>query len=415
MGSTPAKEDVDRRRIRKHVWAQPQSIELRFPSGFQTEVEAELGRVLSTPVQSYPQSPTVERRADAVIVGGISFRQIFEVVFRMRTIRDVLWLLDEGKVSGYAELKRFLPRIPWNLILPKEASIALRVRSQASRLFHESGIRETIAGYLSGLRYRTASNDSAQMIVECTFVENRIRVLLSCGGGSSYERGYKSALRAIAPLREDLAACLFERLRILRPESLDVRRIVIPFAGSGTLAVESLLAAFDLPSGMFGRHYPLEFLPCATEQSNNLVRARSLSLLDTLRPNKRFVLAIEIDPEQAATAKENLDFAFSKILSHLPESIEWNVLVADALRTKMPSESTLVALNPPFGHRMSGERNLYRRIGRWLTENTESRPTGFVLSPSPREEEALHSSISGQALQTCTLRSGGLKIRATYL
>src|SRR5262245_53812250 len=105
MAQTSPLEAVALRRIKKHLWSQPQQLELRFPGGFSAEVAAEASRVIESPYQTYRSLPAVSSGAAFVNVNGLAFRQIFEVVYRLRCVREALWIVADKRTGGYAELK----------------------------------------------------------------------------------------------------------------------------------------------------------------------------------------------------------------------------------------------------------------------------------------------------------------------
>lgn len=403
------------RQIRKFIWAKPHQIDLRFPRGFTNEVAAEIQSILNTPLQPYAFTGKVVREGQSIGVADIHFRQIFELLYRSRCLRDLLWLLGEKRVGSYGELKKFVSGLPWAMILPPGISVAIKVRSLGSRLFHEKGIAEVIADCLRETGVSIRKSEAADTVLECNLEKNACRVLLSCYGKPGYRRNVKKSFVALAPLREELAACLFARQRSMFSSEISGKVLAVPFAGSGTLIIEGLLSLSGLAPGIFGREFAFEEFPCSPELSNAKVRERSRhSSKQALFPIS--VVAIERDEKQFAALTENLRAAW-KIFGAL------DVIPPDLQLLKQEFETSVIApgggvflpLNPPFGDRLDEDiPKLYRRLGDWTGKASRNSGTGFLLAAEKAAESAFSGKLPKHRGRSSPVIHGGKRISSYF-
>ena len=411
MGSQ-ASQTIDERYLRRHLWGQPQRLQLRYPKEFEFEVRAELNSLLAASTQKYSSEPLV---ADGLRIENIHFRQIFELIFSLRTVRDILWEVLERRVGGYGELKEAITRVRWELILPASCKIGVRVRSLQSRLFHESGIRDVVSAHLSARGHEVVPLDDADCSIEFLIVENRLSILLGCLGRTGNERGFKRNLRAIAPMRSELGACLQARLQRYSGGQALPDLVQVPFAGSGTLAIEAVLGLLHIPVGVFSRSFFWESLPCASRASNEFIRSKMLERASTsVRPVS--ILVNENDPEQARALRENMDSAIELFRRNLGIDLPFRLLEGDfdsVSWEKGSGQVSLFPLNPPFGERLLSDRGrMQQRIVEWLQRSWTKGSSGYLLSSRDAPKARFEDGPS--QLSEDLLRTGGLAIRAQF-
>lgn len=396
MGPTD-QTTLNERYLKKNIWSQPQTIHLRYPSEFVAEVESELREILSTPLQQYSLVPQVGKFESSLMVSNVHYRQIFELIARLLTVRDLLWELYRGSAGGYSELKSGLQKIPWEAILPAGTKIALRVRSIQSRLFHENALKDVLSGFLVSRGYVVSEPQEASVHLELLLQRNILRVLLSTFGRPGGERGFKTSLKALAPLKGEIGACLHRRVQRTMLEEKgrswpEVQEVIIPFAGSGTLAAETLLGILKSSPLILGREYFFEKLICRTEKSNDFIREKLFERASGSNLELFFSL-IENDPVQFLGLEENLASLTKLLARNVSLKFRPVIVQGDFQDYHLKGNtSCYLPLNPPYGERLeAGEREYSSLISSWLASNP-FRGFGYLL----RKNETGNRKKSGE-------------------
>lgn len=301
-----------------------------------------------------------------IVEGGIEFTGRLDACYRLnvcsRTATRVMMRIAEFKASNFVKLRTHACGIPWELHIKNGRSIVFSITCHHSRLYHTGRIEEELRGAISerlalyGLVPvfpDAAGGGDIPQTVFIRFDNDRCHVSLDTSGEPLYRRGYKTH-GVEAPLRETLAALI---LRAAHAERYGM--IIDPMCGSGTFAIE---AAMMMRRSLPGLHRDFAFMqwpsfrPAAFQYL-----VRSLSGGDAVSaPLPGTVVCSDIDDSALAAARENARQAGVQD-AVLPEK-------RDFLREKIvipPDVKALIALNPPYGRRLSsGDTGaLYRRIG----------------------------------------------------
>jgi putative N6-adenine-specific DNA methylase len=174
---------------------------------------------------------------------------------------------------------------------------------------------------------------------------------------------------------------------------------VDPMCGSGTLPIEAALRARKVPPG-WNRHFAFEAWPSFEERVWRSVRATAAARIQTRAPGQivgfdRDAGAIEAAVANAARAGVQDDVSFER----------------RALSTARPPTERgkgLVAVNPPYGERVTGGpelRNLYARLGDVVREHFEGWAFG-ILAADPR----LVSQLRLPLQQRFATTNGGIRV-----
>jgi len=242
-----------------------------------------------------------------------------------------------------------------------------KVRTNRSALKAETSIQAVVHKAAAerlcvkrGVSRLPENGDSAELRV---YIEkDQVSVLLDLSGEPLFKRGYRS-WGGIAPLRETTAAAI-----ILSSGWRRKFPLYDPFCGSGTIAVEAAMYAWDMAPGL-GRHFALEQLLVANKGIQREVREELLSKVDFSRLIR--IAASDADSASVAAAKANMRRAIA--LSRGEEGAE------NAAAVEMPTENPppdfnilpmtqavnpfaaadaggetagFIITNPPYGHRL---------------------------------------------------------------
>ena len=343
--------------------------------------------------------------------GGIAWsgdiEQVRRVNLHARLATRVLVRLGEFRARSFIELERHLGRLPWARHLG-DPPVHVRVSSRKSKLYHERAIAERVQRALGTEAVSGTSNGGEEVEGEVEgeaaqlFVVRVLRDLFTVSADSSgallHRRGYRQRIGP-APLRETLAAALLQAGVYQEGEAL-----LDPFCGSGTIPIEAALLARRVPPGLAGaerrpRAYAFERWPGhdAVAWEAEVARARDAILPEATAP----IFA----SDRAASAVE--DARANAARAGVEGDIRWTV--APLSRAPHPDAIGLVATNPPYGQRVSGQRelrDLFAALGAYLRRELPAWRVA-LLSPDVR----LDAQLGVQLETAAATRNGGIGVR----
>jgi putative N6-adenine-specific DNA methylase len=189
------------------------------------------------------------------------------------------------------------------------------------------------------------------------------QVLLDLSGEPLFKRGYRSE-GGIAPIRESTAASLLFLSGWKRKFPL-----YDPFCGSGTIAIEASLYAWDLAPNL-GRSFALSSLAIGSSALEAEIRSELRARVDTGRLIR--IAGSDTDSRSVSLARSNAQRAYDlargeeprrgiRTGEKLPFMPDFSVLPMNQAKASAPEG--YIITNPPYGKRL-GERQdseaLYR-------------------------------------------------------
>jgi putative N6-adenine-specific DNA methylase len=223
-------------------------------------------------------------------------------------------------------------------------------------------------------------------------VRGRATVSADAAGEPLFKRGWRARVGA-APLRESLAAGM-----LLYAGYDGTRPFLDPMCGSGTLAIEAAeIAARRAPGRR--RRFAFEEWP-GHDRSRTAAVRRRLAALERRPPAP--IHAADRNAGVLRLAARNAAAAGAGDLVRFTRS--------DAARLAPPPGPGVLAVNPPFGVRLSSEVTESWRALAVLLERL-SGWTCLVLAPDRPLEDLLPPSVR----QTVRVRNGGLACRLILL
>ena len=358
-----------------------------------------------------PRAKRVGEAGERGEVGGIEFhgtlRDLYRANLHLRTASRILVRLGEFYTAAFSELRKKAGRLPWEHYLAPGQPVALRVTCHKSKLYHSDAVAERVAGAIAdrlgqASLFTTKRGDDetvettrrvvsthAQLIV-VRLMRDKCTISMDSSGALLHQRGYRLAT-AKAPLRETLAAgMLFASGWDKASPFLD------PFCGSGTIAIEAALMARNIAPGRARRFSFMDWpnFDAALWQSVLAVETRPGASLPAIIASDRDAGAIEAAQANAAHADVADSIVFSR---HAISAIE------------PPSSPGWVVTNPPYGVRISGNkdlRNLYAQFGNVLRAKC---PGWHVAMLSGSAQ--LQKSMGLKFDDGVPLVNGGLKVR----
>jgi putative N6-adenine-specific DNA methylase len=339
---------------------------------------------------------------------GVAFRGDAAAMRRanlwLRTASRVTRRLGAFEARGFAELERRAARLPWADVLVPGMTVALRVSSRKSKLYHTGAIAERLHGVLAdaiGARPADAppadddvgaeAPSAVGALVIVRVHRDAFTVSADTSGPLLHRRGYRLAT-AKAPMRETLAAAL-----LLAAGYDGTGPLVDPMAGSGTIGIEGAMLARGIAPGI-ARSFAFERWPDHDAAAWDAERAGARAAARDRAPNP--IVANDRDPGAVAAITANAERAGVRA--------DLDVRQGPASAVALPQGTGWIVTNPPYGRRITGGadvRDLYASLGRsWRAQAPGW--TAAVVCAEPSVPQQLGLSLD-PAVQT---RNGGLPV-----
>ena len=310
--------------------------------------------------------------------GRVSFLGDDDALFKanlcLRTADRVYLQLAEYDALDFDALYDGTYAVDWQDYLNKDSRVVVdKVRTYKSKLNSEHSIQgivhKAIYSKLGAVWKMSSMPESGEQSDIRVYVdENKVLVLLDLSGLPLHKRGYRVD-GGIAPLRETLAATLLQEMMWRRKTPLHD-----PFCGSGTIAIEATLYAFNVAPG-FGRRFALENLPIYNAERAKQIRDEEAAKIRTDVEVR--ITGSDIDNAAVERAKKNAEYACVMagralksidISAHIPRP---DFIQSDFADLAAPYEQGLLLCNPPYGERLGDAdqaRELYKKMGSLWTD-----------------------------------------------
>ena len=211
--------------------------------------------------------------------------------------------------------------------------------------------------------------------------KNTVSIFLDLSGAPLNRRGYRKD-GGTAPIRETLAASLLQFMYWKRKTPFHD-----PFCGSGTVAVEAALYAYNVAPG-FGRRFALENLAFFDSARAGEIRKREAA---KIRPDAEArITGTDIDPEAVERSRANAERACVtagralQLIGSDQRIPRPQFDCADFADIKAPYESGVIIANPPYGERINSRDEieaLYKRMNSLFTDFVNW-DMGFITASS---------------------------------
>ncbi|MBQ6706681.1 MAG: class I SAM-dependent RNA methyltransferase [Clostridia bacterium] len=264
-------------------------------------------------------------------------------------------LVGSFPARTFDELFEGVKALPWERWIDKSAAFPVKGWALNSALHSipdcQSIIKKAVADRLSaryGLNWLEETGSVHQ--IQFTILQDTATLLLDTSGAGLHKRGYRRESGG-APIKETLAAAIADLMRVRKAD-----RVLDPCCGSGTMLIESALAAKGIAPGRFRRFSAMDWeaVPADIWRSER-DRARSFE-----RPDRLFTaVGSDIDPQAVKLTLDNaMKAGIGPLVSATP---------GDLKDFRPEGESGVVLCNPPYGERLldvKAAEELYRQMGR---------------------------------------------------
>jgi putative N6-adenine-specific DNA methylase len=252
--------------------------------------------------------------------------------------------------------------IDWTPYIDSTATLAVRAVTKSSQLTHTQFIaQKTKDAIVDPIREKTGSRPSVDkedpdLGVFVRIAKDEATVYVDFSGRSLHQRGYRR-LQLTAPLKETLAASLLLLARY------DTKRdFVDPMCGSGTIAIEAAMMAYDIAPGLLGLGFGFERWPSYEAYDRETLRDLLARARARVRKDGPDILARDIDPEALRITLENAKRAGVRIRTER----------GDVATLEPRDPAPFVLMNPPYGERLDYELDEARMMGRAIAKQKGS-------------------------------------------
>ncbi len=333
----------------------------------------------------------------ATDTGGVTFRagfrELYQANLHLRVASRILVRVAEFRATAFWELEKRAKAVGWGDWLAPARAVVFRVTSKKSKLYHQDGIADRLAGAVTAAVPGAAVRDDAhaQEFVVRVF-RDTVTLSIDSSGELLHRRGYRVA-SAKAPLRENLGAAV-----LLGAGWNPALPLVDPFAGSGTIPIEAALIARRIPTG-WRRNFAFELWPGFDAALWRGVRAEAEARMLPRAPS--FIAGSDRDAGAITAAVANAERA------GVSGDIEWiHAAVSNAPR---PEPAGWLVSNPPYGVRV-GEakplRDLYSTLGQ-LSQGRYREWTVALLAA----DSGLLGAMGVPFEEILRFRNGGIPVR----
>ncbi len=269
-----------------------------------------------------------------------------------------LWAADaDGLYEGASKL-------PWERVIPANGYVCVTSvvdnRTIRNAMFANVRLKDAIVDRIKDRcgRRPDAGSSIERAVVHLFWRGEEATVWLNLSGRKLSDRGYRR-LPGKAPLRESLVAAL------LHEAGYDgTQPLVVPFCGSGTIAIEAALIATGRAPGLLRPNMGIRHLATFDPEAWAQARADAKTAARACAPpSPAAIIASDIDPDMIEATRKN---AVTAGVDHLID-----LHCCDFAATPVPAEAGIVIAHGEYGKRLDTEGDLnatYGRLGDWFKQ-----------------------------------------------
>jgi putative N6-adenine-specific DNA methylase len=295
---------------------------------------------------------------------GLHFEANHETLYKVnycsRLCTRFLAPLVHFRVHNTDYLYKKAKEIPWEMFLDPAKTFAVFSTVSHSHIRHSQYASLKIKdAVVDSIRDKTGVRPDIDRLTPDLWINlhiqnNKASISVDTSGGSLHRRGYRQN-QLHAPMQETVAAAII-KMSHWNGETL----FYDPFCGSGTLVCEALMHAARIPAGYLRKSFGFERLP-----DFNAKKWQEIKKIENeqIKPIPRGLInASDINAEAVEIARMNCQ--------NLPFGDSISLRQADFKELGTLRGITLIT-NPPFGVRMSNEKELlklYKQFGDFLKQ-----------------------------------------------
>lgn len=335
------------------------------------------------------------RRWPRGVSAPLSMENVYKINYLSRFATRVLWPLAHFPCTSREALYAEARKIPWHdyLTLDKTFAIDANVTNSPSfRSSHFAGlvVKDAIC---DAFREKTGQRPTVEVYNPAVqfhlfIFENKATLSFDTSGAPLFKRGYRQG-NVEAPLQETLAAAI---LKLAGYSPSDI--LCDPLCGSGTFLFEAALMGTSTPPAFFRTQFGFFHHRDFAEKEWQAVKTKCDASITPLQPSTLF-----------GSDRDRLGI---DLCQKTAQKTGFPVLVKQThLHTYQPPvQPTLVITNPPYGHRLSSDADLYTNLSKFLEVACQNRARAAILSSHKR----LPPTFVQSTQKPIALLNGGLEV-----
>ena len=318
-----------------------------------------LGEVLKSEVESLGY--VVDKTFYTSVVTSGKLEDTYVLNRWLRTASHVYFKLSSFIAENPDQLYKETRKISWENWIEADGyfSVTSHVKNKTIKdtRFPNMKLKDAVVDRfmnIKGSRPNTGA-DKSKVVIHLQWFDNNASVYLDTTGQTLSKRGYR-LIPGDAPLAESLAAAL-----ILSSGWDQQSPFINPMCGSGTLAIEAALIAYQIPPTYLRSNFAFKHLIPFDRGEWSKVLGESIK--PSLIKPKLPIFASDLRRKATSEAKKNIE---RSLLAHLI-----TVETGDFTNVKLFEQSGVIMMNPPYGIRLGEEQELeelYGRIGDFLKQ-----------------------------------------------
>ncbi|ANH01459.1 hypothetical protein [Leptospira borgpetersenii] len=387
--------------------------EYLLPTGSSKETEQIAKKIISDSYLPKAQTPLLKILSGKILLENANFRQALELLVRIPWTRDFRLNLGMYPFKRSFSFLEFESSLRKSKILPEKWNLQFRPQVKGRAEWTLEDLRRLWEADANSENHRTTE-------LSALLVGDEIILSVSLSGEPLNQRGNFQFLSKSAPIREDLARYLIERMHKILP---DPDAVFVPFAGTGTLIRESVDSILGICFPHYSREYLFQDMEEFPRTTWDFLKKKTL---------KNFVgspIGIwwnELNGETFEYTKNRMkvyqdflkQYGFYDSFRFVQNEGDFFLFSPQEVwNTLGKRQRVWMLLNPPYGLRLGigSSSAFYRKLGERLTHWWElpSEIGGFVLCPN---EECWSVLIRSMGIKTDTIHvtHGGLDMRVVY-
>jgi len=289
---------------------------------------------------------------------------LYRALMGLRVADRVLLETSLFYAEDFDALFEGVKNIVWEDFIPKNIGVRIvKVRINRSRLQSESSVQAIVhkacADRLCKYYHLSQLPEHGETADLRVYIEkNNVSVLLDLSGEPLFKRGYRTE-GGIAPIRETTASAILLLAGWKRKFSL-----YDPFCGSGTIAIEAAMYAWDMAPGL-GRSFFLSSLLIGKKELEEEIRKELREKIDFSRTIR--IYGSDSDTRSISIAKSNTERAYELARGialsergirqglRLPWLPDFKVIPMKEARP-IDDEGYIIT-NPPYGKRLGNSES----------------------------------------------------------
>ncbi len=303
---------------------------------------------------------TVERTMPRGVELYASLLDCLRLNLRLRLASQIHFSLDYFTARDEQELYQTLRMLPWEQVFIPGARLHIssfvKLDRAVNTLFVNQKVKDAVVDRLRAMTGRRPDSgpEPEEACLHLHWYGDQAEIFINTSGGTLAHHGYRR-LPGKAPMLETLAVAM-----LLAGQWNLKQPLLVPFCGSGTLAIEAQWLATNRFPGMNRAQYGFMFILGYQEEVYRDEMDKLISEIDDSKAVR--IVASDNDEQMVDFARQNAQRA------GVDRLIQFEV--ADFSASSIPDNGPgHVYLNPPYGERLGDEeelRTLYASIGQWL-------------------------------------------------